>query len=434
MHVNFQCDRRTIGLEVPDDSIVYESHFDPPAIAAKQIVQEAIARPMGGPALAEAIQGRRDREGDVVVVISDITRPIPYATFLGTVLQTIERSGVRREQILILIATGMHRPSTADERRQMVGEAIASSYRFEDHDSAAPDLVELPEKSRSGNTIRLNRRFMQAGFRITTGLVEPHFMVGFSGGRKAVFPGLTSPEAVRKFHGYAFLSDPRATNGVLEGNPCHLEAVSAANQAGVEFSLNVVMNRERDVVQAFAGNIERAHEAACAFARSCVCRPVQRLVDVLITSGGGYPLDATFYQSVKGFVSPLVALKPGGTIIAFAGCREGIGSKDYSQTMMTYSGRWRDFLKDIAATDQVVKDQWQMQMHCRALAKVGQENLHFFTPGLSADVLAKLSVTPHAVSEAELPARLQEFIDQSIKGGKTVAVLPEGPYCAPIDG
>lgn len=433
MRVNFQCDRQTIGLDLPDDAIVYESHFDSPAAAADRIVQEAIDRPIGGPGLIEALQGRRDREGDVVVVISDITRPIPYATFLGTLLQTIERAGVRREQIVLLVATGMHRPSTADERKQMVGEAIASSYRIEDHDSAAADLVELPEKSRSGNTIRLNRRFMQAGFRITTGLVEPHFMVGFSGGRKAVFPGLTSPEAVRTFHGYSFLSDPRATNGMLDGNPCHLEAVSAANQAGVGFSLNVVMNRQRQVVRAFAGNLERAHEAACAFAKSCVCRSVQRQADVLITSAGGYPLDATFYQSVKGFVSPLAALKPGGTIVAFAGCREGIGSREYTQTMRQYSGRWRDFLNEIAATDRVVKDQWQFQMHCRTLAKVGQENLHFFTPGLPADVLATLSVTPHPVSEDELPARLQEFVNHLLKGGKTVAVLPEGPYCAPVE-
>lgn len=433
MKVSFQCDQRTIGLDVPDGALVYESHFDPPAGAADRIVAEALDRPFGGPALADALSTRRDRDGEVVIVISDITRPIPYATFLGALLDRVEQSGVRRQQIVLLVATGMHRPSTPDERKQMVGPAIASNYRIEDHDSTAPDLVELPERSRSGNTIRLNRRFMQAGFRITTGLVEPHFMVGFSGGRKAVFPGLTSPDAVRKFHGYAFLSDARAINGVLEGNPCHLEAVSAANQAGVGFSLNVVMNRQRQVVRAFAGNIEQAHEAACAFARSCVCRPVQREADVLITSGGGYPLDATFYQSVKGFVSPMAAIKPGGTVIAFAGCREGIGSREYTSTMMQYSGRWREFLKDIAATDTVIKDQWQLQMHCRALEKIGQENLHFFTPGLSADVLAKLSVTPHAVGDAELPARLQEFINQAIKGVKTVAVLPEGPYCAPVE-
>jgi hypothetical protein len=160
---------------------------------------------------------------------------------------------------------------------------------------------------------------------------------------------------------------------------------------------------------------------------------VRRPADVVLTSGGGYPLDASFYQCVKGLVSALPAVKSGGEVVALGGCREGIGSPEYTQTMLAYPGRWRQFLADIAATDRVVKDQWQFQMHCRALAKLGEGNLHFFTPGLPADTLAKLSVVPHAVGEDQVAAELQRWIDQAVAAGKSIAVLPEGPYCAPVE-
>ena len=212
----------------------------------------------------------------------------------------------------------------------------------------ADDLVELSGKTSSGNTVRLNRRFMQAGFRILTGLVEPHFMAGFSGGRKAVCPGLADLATLHSFHGYRFLAAYRwpatrisretpAPGGFIRGQP-----------GGIDFTLNVVLNRSRQVVRAFAGDLEAAHEAACQFVAAHACPPVRQEASVAITSSGGYPLNATFYQCVKGFVSCLPAVKTGGTIIAFGGCREGIGSEPYTQTMLAYAGRWAQFLREIA--------------------------------------------------------------------------------------
>lgn len=427
MRTSFQCGRQTICLDLPDNTTIYESRFPAASGSAERLVADALGSPIGTPPLAQLLAGRR--QGDVVIVVSDITRPIPYATFLPEMLRTIEAAGVPRQEILILIATGMHRPSTPEERCQMFSPEVAANYRIEDHIASAADHVSLPGKSWSGATVRLNRRYVQAGFRILTGLVEPHFMAGFSGGRKSICPGLVDLATLRQFHGFRILSDQRACNGQLEDNPCHLEASSVARQIGADLILNVVLDRARRVIRAFAGELDAAHAAACEFVAQCSCPKVRQVADVAVTSSGGYPLDATFYQCMKGVVTALPTVKAGGTILAFGGCCEGVGSTEYTETLRKYSGRWQEFLRDIATQAKFTKDQWQFQMQCRALEKVGQANLHFYTPGLEAATLAELSVVPHATSD--VGGALQRAIDEAMAAGKTIAAFPEGPYCAP---
>jgi nickel-dependent lactate racemase len=207
--------------------------------------------------------------------------------------------------------------------------------------------------------------------------------------------------------------------------------------AGVDFSLNVVLDSARRVVRAFAGEIEAAHEAACRFVRGAACPRVERPADVVVTSCGGSPLDATFYQCVKGLVSCLPAVKPGGTIIALAGCSEGVGSPEYSGLMRRYSGAWRRFLDDIRRPGFFVKDQWQFQMHARALEKVGEEKIIFITPGLGREELRTLSVSGiHAPGGASAVAReVGEAIERARRAGaRSFAAIPDGPYCAPMAG
>jgi len=430
MDVSFRYGRDEIALRAPDSSVVYLTDFPPPAAPDAELVLEAVRAPVGAPPLAEALASRR--EGDVVVVVSDITRPVPYSRFLAELLAEIESAGVSADEILILVATGMHRPSTADERVEMFGEA-AASYRIEDHRAEEDStLAELSGRSWSGSEVRLNRNFVEAGFRIITGLVEPHFMAGFSGGRKAVFPGLASLRAVQQFHGHAFLSDCRASNGVLEGNPLHQEALSVARLAGVDFSLNVVLDSGRRLVRAFAGELEEAHAAAVEFVRAAACPAVMEAADVVVSSCGGYPLDATFYQCVKGFVSCLPAVRPGGGIIAFGSCTEGVGGAGYAEIIRSYSGRWREFLADISRPGVFTKDQWELQMQCRALEKVGVEGLSFVTGGIEADELARLSVNGSFAGPADAAEAVQELLDGAASDGSSVALVPDGPYCTPL--
>jgi len=431
VEISFLYGREPVSLSLPDDAIVYESHFPDRHLPADRIVQDALADPFGAAPLTEALSNRR--EGNVVVVVSDVTRPIPYHAFLPQMLEVVEAGGIPREHILILIGTGMHRPSTADERVEMFGPDVLQRYRIVDHRADDADsLATLPGKSWSGSPVRLNRHYVHAGFRIITGLVEPHFMAGFSGGRKAVCPGLTSLDSVARFHGHEFMADPRACNGNLVGNPCHDEALSIARMAGVDFSLNVVLNKDRETVAAFAGELESAHAAACEFVRECACPQVREQADVVITSCGGYPLDATFYQCVKGMVSCLPAVKKGGTVVSFGGCSEGVGSPEYVETMYKYAGRWPDFLRDIRMSGTFVKDQWQFQMQCRALDKVGEDNLIFVTDGLDQRQLDKLSVNGQAAGRRTLNEVLNSILQSELHHSKRVAVLSEGPYCAPV--
>jgi len=432
MNLTFLYDREELTLNVPDDAQVYESHFPEPEAPADQLVFQTLEKPFGAPRFEEILKTRR--AGKVVIVVSDITRPIPYFSFLPQMLERIEAAGVAREEILILVATGMHRVSTHAEHIEMFGEFVANHYAITDHRAdEADELAEIPGKSWSGNSIVLNRHLVEAGFRISTGLVEPHFMAGYSGGRKAICPGCSSLDTVRNFHGEPFLADERACNGNLEGNPLHLESLSVAKALGVDFTLNVVLNDKRQVVKAFAGELEAAHEAACCFVQGCACPTVTTEADVVITCSGGYPLDATFYQCVKGFVSCIPAVKPQGTIVSFGGCTEGIGSPEYTATMSEFGeGNWHLFPQHIQKPGVFEKDQWQFQMHCRTLAKLGEENLRFVTAGLSEEQLKKLSVNPLAVPRDAVQATIQKLIDEAVAEGKTIAVFPEGPYCAPI--
>lgn len=418
-----------LTLRVAEDAVIYTTRYPVPSADPAALVRRALEQPHGAPPLSAALQTRR--AGMVVLAVADITRPVPYPTFLPDVLARIEAAGVPRNDILLLIATGMHRASTPEERRRIFGPAIVDTYRILDHD--AHDARQLARVPGTTLPIFINKHFVEAGFRMVCGLVEPHFMAGFSGARKMVCPGLAAFDAIRRFHSYEFLAHPRSTTGTLTGNPCHEEALDVARCVGVDFVLDVVINRERRIVQAFAGALDAAHTAACTLVKACACPTVVRPADVVVTSSGGHPLDATFYQCVKGFVGCLPAVKRGGTIIAFGSCDEGIGSDDYAGIMRAYGHRWREFLTAIQQPATFTKDQWQMQFHTRALAHVGQERLHFVTHALTPAQLATLGVTAHPVEGAPFVAHaLQALIDKHVTPGATLAVLPEGPYCAPL--
>jgi nickel-dependent lactate racemase len=428
MQVELLYHTKKIKIELPDDTRVFQTTYPEPVAEPWAVVEKALNSPVDSQPLEHLLKNRR--AGDVVIVVSDISRPIPYPVFLPQFIDRLVAAGVQKNEILILIATGMHRPSTPEERIEILGENIVNAYCIEDHLPDANDLIVLPGTSWSGNMVRLNKRVVEAGFRIITGLVEPHFMAGFSGGRKAVCPGLASLETVQRFHGYDILSNENAANGILNNNPCHLEALSVAQTLGVDFSLNVVLNHERDIIYASAGELDAAHLSACEFVQQHACPAVDQEYDVILTNSAGYPLDTTFYQCVKGLVSALPAVKPGGHIISIGGCAEGIGSDSYKNIMLKYSGDFKQFLKDIQESDTVIKDQWQYQMHARVLEKIGQQHIHFFTENIPPELLHQLSV--NGVSTPDVQSAVQSMVDDFVRQGKSICVCPEGPYCAPV--
>ncbi len=257
-------------------------------------------------------------------------------------------------------------------------------------------------------------------------------MAGFSGGRKSVCPGIASLDAVRNFHGFDFLDHPNARTACLKDNPLHEEALYVARLAPADYAVHIILDQHKAVNHMICGDLFLAHEEAVEYVRSCCCPEVEKEADLVLTSSGGYPLDATFYQCVKGVVNTLPAVKKTGSIICMGSCSEGIGSEEYAETMKKYSGRREEFMLDISERQLFIKDQWQVQMHVRALRKLGEEHIHFFTSGIEQDELRSLSVNPHALSEHEIQQKVQLMIDKYVADKGVIAVLPEGPYCSPI--
>jgi len=431
MNVRFNYGKDDITLQLPDESIVYASCFEPAEPDTREMMLHSISNPLGCQPLNKIIQQRR--KGKIVIVISDITRPIPYHSFLPDLIEYLLNQGIKKEEIVLLIATGMHRVSTLQEKIYMLGKNIVDNYQIIDHNSEnTGELATLSQRSWSGNEIKLNRHYVEAGFRILTGLVETHFMAGFSGGRKSILPGLASLDTIQRFHGYSFLNDPNASNAILDNNPCHLESASVAHACPADFSINIILDKEKKINRFFSGEPVNSYDEAVNYVRGKTCKAVTESADAVVTSCGGYPLDATFYQCVKGFVNCLPALKANGTIIAFGGCSEGIGSSEYEQLMKKYAFRPDDFLSDIKTGQFFIKDQWQYQMHIRVIKKTGVNNLHFYTTNISRNNLTLLSVNAHAVPENMLVKSIQKQIDSIVASGKTIAVFPEGPYCSSI--
>lgn len=420
--------KEEIILRFPEDSIVYTPRYEQ---RGHETLRDSLMHPTGGLPLRLLLKKRR--KGKVVIVVSDITRPIPYQAFLPDLLHYIRNEGIGKEEIRLLVATGMHRPSTLPEKIQMFGKEIVEEYEILDHRAEDEgQFVLLDKKSWSGAAVKLNRAYVEAGFRILTGLVEPHFMAGFSGGRKAICPGLASLDTIRMFHGFTFLSNPYAANTILKDNPCHLENTSIARICPADFLVNIVLDQNKQVNRMISGDPFISHEAAVEYVKERSCRVVDFPADLVVTSSSGYPLDDTFYQCVKGFVNCLPAIKEKGEIIAIGNCAEGIGSNEYGMLMKKYSGRYTDFLQDIQDGLFFIKDQWQFQMHIRAIRKVGIGNLHFYTSHIPAEELAQLSVTGHCVATDELRVVLQREIDRAVLQHKRIAVFPEGGYCAPL--
>ncbi|HPD17011.1 MAG TPA: nickel-dependent lactate racemase [Planctomycetota bacterium] len=418
--------RGRLELRLPPDACELRTRPVEALARPAEALAEALRNPIGCPPLRQLAAGRRH----ACLVVSDITRPVPYRVLLPPLLAALEGAV---ERVSLLVATGTHRPSTAEEKLEMFGPEVVARYPIVDHDSRDPaQLVALERRPSSGTQVWLNRLYLEADLRILTGLVEPHFMAGYSGGRKAICPGLADLRTIQKLHGPRFLEDPRAASGVLEGNPCHREASEIAHMAGADFTVNVALDLQRRIVGLFAGHLDAAFDAAVARVDSFCRAAVPAPADIAVTSGGGYPLDKTFYQAVKGMVAALPVVRPGGVVLLAAECREGIGNREYAELLFRYDGRHADFLRDIAARDEVLQDQWEFEEQCKVLARVGVEGLVVCCGGIERGTLRRLSVTPAAdlCGEADPQRQLQGALDALLRRrpAARVAALPDGPY------
>ena len=417
MRVRLEYGRTGLDVELPDKSVVRTLAYknaEPIADSARELA-DILANPIGTPPLSDLAKGR----SSACILICDITRPVPNELILRPVLESLEQAGIPREKILILVATGLHRPNEGDELIEMVGQYVFDNYRIENHDGQ-----ELSEHTHLGDSPRgvpiwIDSRFVEADLKIATGLIEPHLMAGYSGGRKLICPGIAALETVKVWHGPDFLEHPKADCGFLEGNPVHEENTWIAKRAGCDFIVNVVIDSERRPLKFVAGDMEAAFLEGVDFVRDVVTDTVSQPVDIVVTSSAGYPLDTTFYQSVKGMTGALPIVKEGGTIIIAASLSEGIGSPQFQQLFDEHPNL-DVFMERILGKDYFVMDQWQME----ELAKVRRKaKVKVVSDGMPSETLNRLFVESAPSVEQAVADSLAEY-----SADATIAVIPKGPY------
>ena len=385
-------------------------------------VREALARPVGAAPLESLVRGRRS----ACILICDITRPVPNHLFLRPLIETMLAAGMARERIVVLVATGLHRPNEGAELAEVVGDPwVLETVRVENHfardDAAHVDLGFTPARR---TPVRLDRRFVDAELRIATGLVEPHFMAGYSGGRKVIAPGVAHAETIRTFHSARFMEDPAAIQCNLAGNPLHEEQLAIVRMLGEIHAVNTVIDEDRDLVHVNFGEVIESHLAAVAFVAESTRVPVGRRFATIVTSAAGHPLDKTYYQTVKGMVTPLDILEPGGTLIVASACSEGFGSPEFRAAQQRLVAIGPDaFLQTLLAKRLADIDEWQTEMQLKSL-RAGRVQL--YTTGLDADERRLTGVETIDAVDAALDAALARA------GDPDFAVIPEGPYVVPV--
>lgn len=377
-------------------------------------LDSALDAPVEAPPLVKLARGA----SSAAISVCDITRPTPNSFLLPPVLSRLEAAGVLRERITILIATGLHRGATSKEIRQIVGEPVASRYRVENHDARDRASHRYLGESSTGTPIYIDERFVAADLHITIGFIEPHLMLGYSGGRKLVAPGLAGQETIKTVHSPRFMRDPRTVEGSIEDNPLHRELLEIAAAAGHHFIVDVSLSRAREIAGIFAGDPVAAHRKGVEFVSRAMLRTLDEPADAVITTSAGYPLDLTYYQSIKGITAAQHAVKPGGAILLLAACAEGAGAAEFRRMVREFPSA-EGFLAAIADAE-VIVDQWQLEK----LALVTQKaDLHYYVPGLPADYYATLWGTVHSSPEAAVAA-----LTGPLPPGASIAVIPEGPY------
>jgi nickel-dependent lactate racemase len=377
-------------------------------------LSSALETPIGLPALRKLAQGKKT----AAISVCDITRPAPNRVVLPHVLRNLAEAGIGGDAITVLIATGLHRPATEAEIREIVGPELRDSLNVVNHHAKQREEHRYLGETSTGTPVYIDERFVAADLHITLGFIEPHLMLGFSGGRKLIAPGLAAAETIKVLHSPKFMRDARAVEGSIADNPLHRELLEIAQMARHDFMVDVALTRERKIAGVFAGHPERAHATGTEFVSRTMLETIDGPVDVAITTSAGYPLDLTFYQTVKGITAAQHIVKPGGRILVIAECAEGAGAPEFCDMMKRFASD-RDFLAHIDGAP-VTVDQWQLEK----LALVSTEKrLLYFTPGLPEEFRTNLWGRYCSTLGDALAAAL-EGLPEAAK----VAVIPEGPY------
>jgi nickel-dependent lactate racemase len=405
-----------IEVEVPDTFDCHEVRSRKTVSVEDEsgAVAQALDHPIACEPLVDLARGKKT----AAISVCDITRPAPNRITLPPLLARLQTAGIARENILILIATGLHRATTREEINHIVGPKIAASYRVANHDARAFREHRHVGDTRRGTPVYVDERFVSADLHITLGFIEQHLMLGFSGGRKLIVPGLAAQETIKVIHSPRFIREPLSTEGSINGNPLHEELLECARMVRHDFIVDVALTQERKIAGVFAGHPVKAHAAGVDFVKRACLEEIDEPADVVITSAAGFPLDLTFYQSVKGITAATHIAKPGGRILIIAECAEGMGSAEFAR-MIRNMGEFAQYL-DAVRDLPVDVDRWQVEK--LALAGV-QNELYFYLPAVTKEELGRLGARAFDNLQQATAAVLRGLPNEA-----RVTLVPEGPY------
>jgi len=406
-------------IDVPDHATVVRGKPVQPVADEARSVRLALKKPVDAPPLAEMVG-----PGDAVVIVhTDGTRPTPNRILLPVIAEELLAAGVSKRNIKFLNATGSHVAQPADELAAMLGPAIAGHYTTLQHNAFDADSLAIVGTTRSGNTVALNRAYVDADFRIVTGFIEPHFFAGYSGGPKLVLPGIAGIESIMRNHSPAHIAHPHADWGITGGNPLWDEIAEAARLCPPQFCCHVSLDEEKRVTGVFAGELFAAHAAGCAFVQEHAMAPVKAPFDIVVTSNSGHPLDRNFYQTVKGLSAAARIVGPGGSIIMASACEDGLPETGGFTSILDGFGEPAEARAVLAGRGSALPDQWQVQILARVLS---ERDVFMFSGGLSDADLARAWVHRSRSIEETL-SRLMDLYGAQAR----IGVLPEGPQVIP---
>jgi nickel-dependent lactate racemase len=405
-----------IEVSVPDRFDCHELRSRKAVAVADEAaaVNDALDHPIACEPLMNLARGRKT----AAISVCDITRPAPNRITLPPLLARLHKAGITKDSIIILVATGLHRAATRDEIDIIVGPEIAANYRVVSHNARAREEHRHVGETRRGTPVYVDERFVSADLHITLGFIEQHLMLGFSGGRKLIVPGLAAQETIKVIHSPRFIREPLATEGSIAGNPLHEELLECARMVRHDFIVDVALTQDRKIAGVFAGGPVEAHAAGVGFVENSCLEEIDEPADAVITSAAGFPLDLTFYQSVKGITAAAHIAKAGAPILMVAECAEGMGSPEFKR-MIKSIGNFAEYLDEVRDAP-VEVDRWQVEK--LALAGV-QNDLFFFAPGVKKEELGQLGTRWFNDIDAAIAALLH-----GVPNGARVALVPEGPY------
>ncbi len=415
--------KKGLPIDIPDglDADVIQKKTMPRLTEPAKAMRSAIAHPVECKSLKEEVAGSRN----ICILVCDLTRPVPHAIVLPVLIEELISAGAHPEMITILVATGLHRPNEGEELAELIAsDWVLKTVKVENHYARRDEDHVFLGTTPRGMPVKLDRRFVNADLRIAVGIVEPHFMAGYSGGRKLIIPGVAHHETIRVFHSTRMLMHENVANCIVEENPIHEEQMATLRMTGKSLALNTVIDEDRNLSFVNFGEIEKSFLDAVAFARPYFEVPVPRKYHTVVTSAAGYPLDRNYYQTVKGMVGVADIIEPDGNLFVVSECSEGLGTNEYAESQSRLIALGTDrFLEETSQKESASIDEWQSVMQVKAM-KTGTMHLY-------SDCLTKEA---QALTGVHMIRSLMEGIRKSIKekNDSRIAVIPEGPYVIPV--